>query len=202
MGEALWTSRMRWRMRGATLWPAFVVAVIVDGVLLDVLPVSGDDGPGLFATFILAGFLNLIVVAVAAPLAGHLLRERRPEKPQVVATDQAGTALLVAVALAVAALGLLHRPAVRAADADLAAQAGLARSFALGHAPPEYRSQVDHLNTWKQGPDLYRTCIPGPDPRRSFCMIVKTDHSPPTIVVDHDQRPNATAAGTDGASRH
>jgi hypothetical protein len=202
MGEALWTSRMRWRLRGATLWPAFAVAVVVDAVLLDVLPISGDDGPGLFATVILAGFLNLIVVAVAAPLAGHLLRQRRPDKPKVVATDQAGTVLLVVVAVAVAALGLLHRPAVRAADADLNAQAGLARSFALVHAPPQYRSQIGHLDTWKQNRDLYRTCVPGPDPRRAFCMIVETDRSPPSIVIDHDQRPNGTAAGTDGAARH
>ena len=29
MSEALWRSRLRWRIRGAMLWPAFVVAVAV-----------------------------------------------------------------------------------------------------------------------------------------------------------------------------
>jgi hypothetical protein len=201
MGEALWSSRMRWRMRGATLWPTFALAVAVDAVLLDVLPISGDDGPGLFAAVILAGILNLIVVAVAAPLIGLVVRRRRPQTPKVIATDQAGTALLVLATLGIAALGLAHRPAVRAADADLATQAALTRSFVLGHAPLEYQSRVDRLNTWKQGPHLYRTCVRGPDPRRSFCVIVNTDHSPPSIVADHDQRPNGTVAGTDGAAR-
>jgi hypothetical protein len=70
MGEALWARRLRWRMRGATLWPAFAVAVVADGVLLNELPIAGDDGPGLFAGVILAGFANLIVIAVVAPRAG------------------------------------------------------------------------------------------------------------------------------------
>ena len=83
MGEALWANRLRWRMRGATLWPAFVVAVAVDALLLELLPIEGDDGPGLFAAAILAGFLNLFVVAVAAPLAGLALRRRRGGTPAV-----------------------------------------------------------------------------------------------------------------------
>ena len=194
MGEALWARRLRWRMRGATLWPAFAVGVVAEGVLLDVLPISGDDGPGLFPAVILAGFANLIVVAVLAPLAGRWLRGRRPGMPRVVAADKAGTALLAVVAVAVLGLGLAHRPAVRAAHDDLARQAGWARSFILGHAPREYRAGADHINTWKQGSSLYRTCAPGPDPRRAFCVIVDTATSPPTVSADRDQRPNATAA--------
>jgi hypothetical protein len=194
MGEALWARRLRWRMRGATLWPAFAVAVVADGVLLNRLPIAGDDGPDLFPAMILAGFANLIVVAVVAPLAGWWLRSRRPGTPRVVAADQAGTALLVVVALAMVALGLLHRPAVRAARDDFTVQATWARRFVLGHAPSEYQAGADHMNTWKQGPGLYRTCAPGPDPRRAFCMIVDTGTSPPTVSVDRDQRPNAVAA--------
>jgi hypothetical protein len=194
MGEALWARRLRWRMRGATLWPAFAVAVVADGVLLDELPIAGDDGPGLFAAVILAGFANLIVVAVAAPFAGRWLRARRPQTPKVVAADQAGTALLAVVTVVVLALGLAHRPAVRAAHDDLASQAAWARRFVIGHAPREYQAGADHMNTWKQGPRLYRTCAPGPDPRRAFCVIVDTSTSPPSISADRDQRPNATAA--------
>jgi hypothetical protein len=183
------------------LWPAFVLAVVVDALLLDLLPIEGDAGPGLFAAAILAGFLNLFVVAVAAPLTGRWLRKRRRGVPAVVATDQAGTVLLGAVAVLLAALGVAHRPTVQAADADLAAQATQARQFVLEHAPTEYQTNVDRLSTWKQGPSLYRTCVPGSDPRRAFCMIIKTDRSPPTVVRDRDQRPNGTAAGTDGSAR-
>jgi hypothetical protein len=201
MSEALWRSRLRWRIRGAMLWPAFVVAVAVDALLLDLLPIEGDEGPGLFAAAILAGFLNLFVVAVVAPLAGRGLRRRRRGIPTVVATDQAGTVLLAVVAVLVAILGLAHRPAVRQADADLATQAASARRFVLERAPAQYQANVARLNTWKQGANLYRTCVGGPDPRRAFCVIVKTDRSPPSVVRDPDQRPNGTAAGTDGAAR-
>jgi hypothetical protein len=170
-------------------------------VLLDQLPISGDDGPGLFAAVILAGFANLIVVAVVAPLAGRWLRARRPGTPRVVAADQAGTALLAVVTAAVLALGLAHRPAVRAAHDDLTSQAAWARRFMIGHAPREYAINVDRMDTVKQGANLYRTCVDGSDPRRAFCVFVRTDTSPPTVTRDPDQRPNATFAGTDSAGR-
>ena len=194
MGEALWQTRLRWRLRGAMLWPAFVVAVLVDAVLLDRLPVSGDAGPGLFAAVLLAGFLNLGLVAVAAPLAGHWLRRRRPDMPTVIATDRAGAVLLAAACALVAVLGLMHRSTVRAAREDLRAQAAQARRFVLSQAPREFQANADHLDTVKEGHDLYRTCVAGPDPDRAFCVFVNTDQSPPGITRDPDQRPNAAVA--------
>jgi hypothetical protein len=194
MGEALWQSRLRWRLRGAMLWPAFAAAVVADAILLDRLPVSGDGGPGLFAAVLLAGFLNLCLVAAAAPLAGHWLRRRRPGMPTVIATDRAGTVLLAAACALVAALGLMHRSAVRAARADLNAQAAQARRFFVSQAPREFQANVDHLDTVKQGEDLYRTCVAGPDPDRAFCVFVNTDQSPPGVTRDPDQRPNAAVA--------
>ena len=125
------------------------------------MPVAGDDGPGLFAAVLLAGFLNLVLVAVAAPLAGRWLRRRRPEMPAVIATDRAGTALLAAACAVVAALGLLHHSSVRAAREDLNAQAFAARRFFVSQAPRDFQANVDHLNTVKQGEDLYRTCVAG-----------------------------------------
>ena len=79
MGEALWQTRLRWRLRGAMLWPAFVVAVVVEALLLDLLPVAGDGGPGLFAAVLLAGFLNLVLVAVARA-AGRALAAPPPAR--------------------------------------------------------------------------------------------------------------------------
>jgi hypothetical protein len=194
MGEALWQSRLRWRLRGAMLWPAFVAAVVVEAVLIDRVPISGDDGPGLFAAVLLAGFANLVIVAVAAPLAGRWLRRRRPGMPPVIATDRAG-AVLIAVGVAlVVALGLMHHPSVRAAHADFGVQAASARRFFISQAPREYQAHIDHLDTMKQGEDLYRTCVAGPDPHRAFCVFVNTDQSPPGVTRDPDQRPNAAVA--------
>jgi hypothetical protein len=191
MGEALWQRRLRWRLRGAMLWPAFVAAVVVQAILLEVLPVAGDDGPGLFAAVLLAGVANLCLVAVAAPLAGRWLRRRRPEMPAVIATDRAGAVLLAAACALVAVLGLTHRSTVRAAHEDLSVQAAQARRFFVSQAPREFQAHVDHLDTVKQDDDLYRTCVAGPNPDRAFCVFVNTDQSPPGVTRDPDQRPNA-----------
>src|SRR4051812_2072708 len=207
MGEALWQTRLRWRLRGAMLWPAFMAAVVVEAVLLDRLPVSGDDGPGVFAALLLAGFANLFVVAVAAPLAGRWLRRRRPGMPPVIATDRAGAVLVAAGGAAVVAPGLAHHPRVRAAHADLGAQAAAGRGFFVSPGPRgfpahvrppptlkqggEFQANVDHLDTIKQGADFYRTCVAGRDPHRAFCVFVNTDQSPPGVTRDPDQRPNA-----------
>ena len=90
----MWLTRMRWRMRGAWLWPSFIVLTLAEGVALDVLPITGDGPGGVLPGVLLAGFANLILIAVVAPLAGHRLRRRRPDLPRVVAQNYAGTALL------------------------------------------------------------------------------------------------------------
>src|SRR3712207_4667400 len=91
--EPVWWPRLRWGMRGAYQWPLFVVLTALDAVLLAVLPVHGDGPDGLGAV-LLAGFYNLALVGILAPLAGRFLRRRRPDLPRLVANDYAGTWLL------------------------------------------------------------------------------------------------------------
>ena len=94
----LWHRRLRWRLRGAWMWPAFLVLTLVDGVLLVVLPPYEGGPPAVFPGVLLALFANLLTVAVAAPAVGRLLRRRRPDLPRLVAADYAGAALLAALA--------------------------------------------------------------------------------------------------------
>ena len=195
MSERVWWRRLRWRLRGATMWPAFAAGIAVDAVILHLLPIAGDAGPGVVPAVLLATFFNLVVVAIGAPVAGRLLRARQPGLPRVVADDRAGTALLGALAVALLAIGLAHRPSVQGAERDFAIQAASVRRFVLSEAPLRYRANVDRMDTWKQGPELFRTCVPGPDPRRAYCVIVITDRHPPTVRRDRDQRPNARVAG-------
>ena len=199
--RGLWRSRLRWRLRGATLWPAFGLAIVVDTVLLEVLPIAGDAAPGPVAAVLLAAFFNLLVVAVAAPLGGLALRRRKPGLPRLIADDRAGTALLAVMAVLLAALGVLHRPALSAERDDFRAQAAAVRLWVARHAPPVYRGNVALADTWHPGPDLYRTCVPGPDPRRALCLLVFTDQRPPSVQRDPDERPNSVVAGPDNPGR-
>jgi hypothetical protein len=183
------------------MWPAFLLALVVDTVLLRVLPIAGDTAPDVFAAALLGFFFNLVVVAVGAPLGGRLVRRRRPGLPKVVADDRAGTALIGAVAAIVLAIGLVHHPAMRARARAFHLQAAAAREFVLERAPGRFRAHVDRMDTWKQGPGLYRTCVPGPSDRRSFCVFVNTRHEPPLVTGDRDQSPNSVLAGPDNPGR-
>jgi hypothetical protein len=194
-------TRLRWRLRGATMWPAFLLALVVDAGVLRVLPIAGDTAPDVVAAVLLAFFFNLVAVAVGAPLLGRIVRRRRPGLPRVIAEDRAGTALIAALGLVLLAIGLVHHPTVQARARDFDVQAAAARAFVLERAPHRFAANVEHMDTWKQGPALYRTCVPGPNVRRAFCVFVSTERHPPRVVRDTDQSPNSVLAGPDNPGR-
>jgi hypothetical protein len=201
MRDHVWWTRLRWRLRGATMWPAFGLALVADALLLRLLPISGDGAPDVFAAALLAFFFNLVAVAVGAPLAGRLVRRRWPALPRVVADDRAGTALIAALSAALLAIGLAHRPAMQAQAHDFDVQAAAARTFVLEHAPGRFRANVDHMDTWKQAERLYRTCVRGPNDRRAYCVFVDTDPHPPRVIRDRDESPNSVLSGPDNPGR-
>src|SRR3954451_12203046 len=201
MGERVWTARLRWRLRGATMWPAFLIALVVDTVLLRALPIAGEQAPDVFAAALLGAFFNLLAVAVGAPLLGRFVRRRQPSLPKVIAADRAGTGLIAAVAAALLAIGIVHHPVLEARARDFDVQAAAARTFVLGRAPHRFAANVDRMDTMKQGPGLYRSCVPGPTRRRSFCVFVDTRMHPPAVIGDHDQSPNSVLAGPDNPGR-
>jgi hypothetical protein len=190
--ESLWRSRLRWRWRGALQWPAFLVLTVVDALLLGVLPISGDSGTGFVPGLLLAMFFNLVAVAVVAPLVAIVVRRRRPGLPKVVAEDHAGAALVVLVTLGFLAGGLIHAPVRAEAERDFAAQLDAARTHAHLRAPAEFRDRVTESTTLKFEDELYRTCVPGDDPKRWFCMWVSTDQSPPGVTEDRNRESNAS----------
>jgi hypothetical protein len=154
-----------------------------------------------FAAALLGFFFNLVVVAVGAPLAGRLVRRRWPGLPKVVADDRAGTLLIAGVAVTLLAIGVAHHSVVAERAQAFDRQAQSARAFVLAHAPDRFRGNVDRMDTWKQGPHLYRTCVPGPERRRSFCVFVDTRDDPPAVIRDTDQSPNSVLAGPDNPGR-
>ena len=187
--ERLWLTRLRWRMRGAWLWPAFFALTAIDGALIALLPPYEQAPRELIGGVLLAGFANLAAIAVLAPLGGHLLRRRRPDLPRVVANDYAGTALVIGIAALLLVAGLIHRPAASAERDDQGAMLAAVRGFVASQAPA-WRPGLRRLDAVRLAPDVYRACVPGGDPRRSLCLIVDTDQRPAGVTRDDSMEPN------------
>ena len=183
--------RLRWRLRGAWLWPTFAAATLADTVLLHFLPVAGNGRTGWVPAFLLAGCLNVVAVAAFGGLGGWLLRRWRPDLPKVVADDRAGTALVLLVSALFLAFGLAHRPALQDHTEDVAAQAAAARRWFASQAPAEYRRHVDAADSLQIAPELYRTCVPGRDPERWLCIYLDTSDRPVTARRDTSGASNA-----------
>src|SRR3954452_100463 len=106
--ESLWWPRLRWRLRGAWQWTTFIALTLLDTLVIALLPFYGE-GPDALGAFLLAVFVNLVPVAVAAPVAGLVLVRRRPDLPRLVARDYGGTAMLMAAAVGLVVARLAHR---------------------------------------------------------------------------------------------
>ncbi len=187
----MWATRLRWRLKGASQWPAFVLFTTLEGILLNELPLSGDGPGGIVPGVLLAGFANLFLIAVVAPLGGRLVRRRAPDLPKAIATDFAGTAIVAAGFLVVLAGGLIHRPAVREERADRLAQFAAVRAYVESQAP-DRKDYLPAAETIRLAEDLFRTCVPGPDPRRPLCLFVQTDQHPAGVTRDPDLTPNSS----------
>jgi len=182
-------TRLRWRMRGAWLWPTFIAATLGEAVLLTLLPFYGDGPGGLVPAALIAGFTNLFFVAVVAPLIARRVRRVRPDLPKLIAENYTGTALVCAVALAFLAAGLLNRPAVLAERGDRQAQFAAVHDYVTSQAPA-YRDRLASADSLRVKRDLYRTCVPGSDPKRWLCLFVETDQRPAGVTLDSDRAPN------------
>ena len=190
--ERLWPTRLRWRMRGAWLWPAFFALTAVDGVLITELPPYEGTPPGLAGGVLMAGFANLFLLAVVAPFAGRALRRRRPDLPRPIAYDYGGTALILALAVVILVAGIAHRPAAADERDEAAAVFTAVRAYVVAHEP-EWVDGLDGVDVRVYAPDVYRACVPGPDPRRWLCLWVDTDRGGARVTPDDSMVPDRTA---------
>jgi hypothetical protein len=187
--ERVWHRRLRWRLRGAWQWPAFVVLTLLDGILLVVLPPYDGAPENVFPGVLLAGFVNLLAVAVVAPALGRLVRRRRRDLPRLIATNYAGAWLLAAIAAVLLAAGLMHRRVVAEEQARERAIATAMHDYVL-REEPRLGGSLGTIDLIRIDRDYYRACIPGHDPGRWLCLFVSTDQHPPGVTRDTEEVPN------------
>jgi hypothetical protein len=198
-GQRFWPSRLRWRLRGAWMWPTFVAITLVDGVLLHLLP-PVRTGVDLIPGILLATFGNLILVGAVAPLLARRLEARRPvpaappapaEAAREVLVDRIGTGLLVAGLAGVLAAGLAARPVVVSETENTEENARAVRDLVLHSGDPELVRNLETANTIRLGDGYYRTCVARDDRRRHFCVFVDVKKEPPKVVRDPSVEPNS-----------
>ena len=167
-------ARVRWRLRGAWLAPALVVATVADAVIGHLLPPAGETQT-ILAAALLGALFNLLAVLLLRVPFSVLLRRRRPDLPRVVARDYAGTIAITLVSAVLLLFGLLHRPTIIANRNAMNDAISRAQAFIGARAPAEFRRNLAIVSTYAiEAGRIYRTCVPGIRTGRTYCVVVKT----------------------------
>jgi hypothetical protein len=184
--HSAWLARARWRRSGAWLWPTFVIAAILDGLIVHTWPLVGD-GQTFYGGMLDGLILSLLGIILFTRPVAALIRRRRPDLPDVVARDYAGTFSVCLVSALLAALGQLHHT-----DAAVRARAtARAEAYIQRHAPLQFSVNARHPDLYALEPGaVYRICVPsrvGPD---DYCVIVRAHVSGAGGVVPAGSEPN------------
>jgi hypothetical protein len=195
--QRFWPARVRWRLRGAWMWPAFVAITLVDGLLLHLLP-PVRDGISLIGGVLIATFGNLVLIGAIGPWLARRVWKRRPAaepdappKAQLeVLSDRIGTGLLVASVFGVLAAGLAARPTV-IAETDAKEEAARAiHAYVQSSGDEELIRNEETAHADKLADGLFRICIARDDRDRFACFIVDTNRDPTRIDRDRSAEPN------------
>jgi hypothetical protein len=150
--------RLRWRLRGAWLWPSFVVLALADGALESWRPVLSDQGSAV-AGLLQGSILSLIGIAALSPALGWALRQVRKDLPKVVARDYAGAGICLLITCVLLGAGLIHHHVAVADQNALEDASATAEAYIGDHAPQQFMRDLHVLSTYElQPPDVYRVC--------------------------------------------
>jgi hypothetical protein len=201
--ERFWTSRLRWRLRGAWLWPAFAFFTALDAVVLELLPPFGVARMDIFLGFLIATFGNLFLVGAVAPFLSRRLADRRaagpapagasapPEAEREVLHDRVATALLAAGLVAVLVSGLANRPMTVSETEDTEEVGRQMRAYVARSGSRELQRNLDTANTKRLAEGYFRVCVARDDRRRYVCLFVDTNKDPTEVSRDPDASSNA-----------
>ena len=192
--DGAWLVRARWRVRGAWMWPAFVVLAVADGIVGHLLPDAGD-GQSVIGGIIVALLFNLFAIVAVAWPAAWLVRRIYRDMPWPVARNYGGTGCVMLVTAAFVAIGLLHhatvtgdRSAMRDAEARAAAYIG-------ARAPASFRVRASYVDTFTiQAGVIYRTCVTNRAGTRHYCVVVDERKPLASSVRPAGSEPNAVLA--------
>ena len=205
--ERFWTRRLRWRLRGATQWPAFVVFTLADAVVLDLLPpittTGVDSGLNFVEGVLIATFANLFLVGAAAPFLAKRLAQRRAvagdgeldRAERDVVQDRVATALLAAGLAATVVAGLANRPLIVSETEATEAAGRAVLRYVERSGDAELRRNVETANIKRLGDDYFRICI-ARDERDGFvCFLIDTEGDPPKVTRDPSGESNSIYRG-------
>jgi hypothetical protein len=193
--QRFWPARVRWRLRGAWMWPTFVAITLLDGLILHLLP-PVRTGIDLIPAVLLATFGNLVLIGALGPWLARRVWKRRPAaepaappKAQLeVLSDRIGTGLLVASVFGVLAAGLAARPTV-IAETDAKEEAARAiHAHIQASGDPELIRNEETAHAARLADGLFRICIARDDRERFACFIVDTNVEPTRIDRDRSAR--------------
>src|SRR5437763_6154492 len=140
-------ARIRWRRSGAWLWPAFITLTLVDAVVGHLLPPVGET-QSLVAAALLGLVFNVLGVLLLSRPGAAVIRRRRPDLPNIVARDYAGTAVVASITAVPLAIGLIQRPAIVAGQHYLDDALRRAEPRIDAHAPALFRRDLTHVKAF------------------------------------------------------
>jgi len=182
--------RLRWRLHGAWMWPAFIVLTLADGLLANWLPIAGDSESPV-AGALLGAFLGLAAIVFVAPPLGMLMRRLRRDMPRIVARDYAGATALIAITAAFLVIGLVHHQTVLVDRHALEDAVARAEAFIGERAPDQFRQNLASADTFElQPPLIYRTCVNNFEQTETYCVVVNRSKPFANSVTVSGSEPN------------
>jgi len=200
--ERFWSNRLRWRLRGALQWPAFVLFTLLDALVINALPPAVIERPNLIVGVLAATFGNLVLVGAAAPFLAKRLAARAQlahggptavpaETRREVLQDRVAAVLLAAGLLATLVSGLANRPVI-VSETEATEEVGRQLRAYVDHSGnEELRRNLETANTVRLGEGFFRACIALDDRRRFACLLIDTEKEPTEVRRDPSQEPNA-----------
>ncbi len=183
-------TRLRWRMRGAWLWPTFLVLMALDALAGHALPPVGDS-QSLASAWLVGLWAMLIGIVALSGGAAVLIRRRRPDMPKVVARNYGGTLVIVAVSCVLLAAGLIHHPSVLSDRHALGGAASRSRSWIATHAPAAFRHDLQTVSVYTIQPgSVYRSCVFDLS-GSAYCVVVNLAALRARSVIFDGHEPNA-----------